>query len=435
MLQKGGHGINRIDFQNNDYDFLIQIIAEQDAADILEKAMACDLFTAIEEGKSLADLASLLVLDEKGTLLFLDVLDKLGMVISKEGYVCNAPVSTKYLTKASPFDSLNAVKNGEISSMFIAEKLLPMLANIRGNVYLENISKQVLPSEQTFPSVIQDVIMKNDPEISCNHQLPYDLVITGANFATQTETLAPNGIIGVMGTFVDAYSLHTALRLYHSYVNKTDADLLSLKDVTAYFENKQLQHTPLFHLTRDISVIFASKNADSLNRISVTAETQLRAKLSRLPIQSVTTINPNDVVTAHWVKDHCRYGCSSYGEKCCPPNSPTYEETRIKFEGYTRAFLIEGQPPTRDFQHIMLKAEKIAFKEGFYKAFAFWAGPCHICDRCEPPAPPKKCTATRPSMESAGIDVFATVAKYGFHLRTLKDKREFAKYFGLLLLE
>jgi predicted metal-binding protein len=157
--------------------------------------------------------------------------------------------------------------------------------------------------------------------------------------------------------------------------------------------------------------------------------------LKQLAIRSVKKINPATVVTAAWVKDHCRFGCSTYGEKCCPPHSPGYEESQTKIGDYEIALLIEGQPPTGDFQRLMLQAEKTAFKTGYYKAFAYWAGPCSLCAECKKPAPPKKCTVTRPSMESAGIDVFATVRAQGYHLKTLKDKTEFAKYFGLLLLE
>lgn len=105
----------------------------------------------------------------------------------------------------------------------------------------------------------------------------------------------------------------------------------------------------------------------------------------------------------------------------------------IQNEGFSTN--AQGQPPTREFQKVMLNAEKLAFQQGFYKAFSFWAGPCHLCEECRPPSPPKKCTAMRPSMESAGIDVFATINSVGKTMRTLKGKTEFVKYFGLLLLE
>ncbi|EQB22207.1 hypothetical protein UNSWDHB_423 [Dehalobacter sp. UNSWDHB] len=425
--------MNRFDYQNDDYDFLLQMKAQQDTAEILHKAMVCELFTAIEEGKSYSELAECLDLDNQGTHLFLDVIEKMGLIIKKEGYLCNAPVSTKYLAAASPFYSMDALINGEFSGIFIAEKLLPMLEYFQGNVCIESFLSDMISS------LIQDLLAKQCPEITFHAHLPYDLIITGGNYKKHTEIITDDAVIAVMGTYAEESSLPTAIRSYQAYLKKDSSvfsvNTLAAKDVAAFFAEKQMMQTPLLHLTRDISVIFASKNKDKLQELAISAEAQLRAKLRRLPIQSITPIHPQDVVTAHWVKDHCRYGCSSYGEKCCPPNSPSYEDTRVKLDGYTKAFLIEGQPPTRMFQRVMLDAEKAAFKQGFYKAFAFWAGPCHLCSECKQPAPPKKCTATRPSMESAGMDVFATVTKQGFTMRTLKDKNEFVKYFGLLLLE
>ncbi|AFV02147.1 hypothetical protein DHBDCA_p1120 [Dehalobacter sp. DCA] len=425
--------MNKFDYQNDNYDFLLQIKAEQDAAEILHKAMDCELFTAIEEGRSFSDLANGLHLDDQGTHLFLGVLEKMGLIIRKEGYLSNTPVSTKYLSKTSSFYSLDALINGEFSGMFIAEKLMPILEYFKGNVCIERFLSDEISSS------IRNFLMKQCTEISFDVHLPYDLVITGGNYEKCAQTITDDAVIAVIGTYAEESSLPTAIRSYQAYLKKDSSmfsvNALAAKDVTAFFERKQMMQTPLLQLTRDISVIFASKNKNKLQELAISAEAQLRAKLKRLPVQSVTLIHPQDVVTAHWAKDHCRYGCSSYGEKCCPPNSPSYEETSVKLDGYTKAFLIEGQPPTRMFQRVMLDAEKAAFKQGFYKAFAFWAGPCHLCSECKQPAPPKKCTATRPSMESAGMDVFATVAKQGFTMRTLKDKNEFVKYFGLLLLE
>ena len=188
-------------------------------------------------------------------------------------------------------------------------------------------------------------------------------------------------------------------------------------------------------MTDGLSVIFAAKEPAALEKLTLTMEDRLIADLKKLEIRSVTKIDPKDVVASSWVKDHCRFGCSSFGDKHCPPHSPNYDETGTKLGEYKKALLIEGAPPTHSFQKLMLKAEKTAFKAGYYRAFAYWAGPCSICTECNPPLPPKKCTATRPSMESAGIDVFATVRKQGFQMETRKDKNEFVKYFGLLLLD
>ncbi|HTX43500.1 MAG TPA: DUF2284 domain-containing protein, partial [Methanocella sp.] len=52
-------------------------------------------------------------------------------------------------------------------------------------------------------------------------------------------------------------------------------------------------------------------------------------------------IKTNSVVTAAWVRWKCRYGCGMYNTSlCCPPNSPTYLETRELLECYENALLI-----------------------------------------------------------------------------------------------
>ncbi len=83
----------------------------------------------------------------------------------------------------------------------------------------------------------------------------------------------------------------------------------------------------------------------------------------------------------------------------------------------------------------MLGAEKEAFKAGFYKAFALWAGPCALCGACLEEGICRNPGDSRPSMEGSGIDVFETVKRAGLTLRTLSDKGDFIKYFGILLLE
>lgn len=102
---------------------------------------------------------------------------------------------------------------------------------------------------------------------------------------------------------------------------------------------------------------------------------------------------------------------------------------------FTHCLILEGAPPTGDFQRRVLRAEKEAFKAGFYKAFALWAGPCSLCESCAGDGSCRNTKDTRPSMEGSGIDVFETVKRAGFSLRTLADQGDFIKYFGILLLE
>lgn len=49
-------------------------------------------------------------------------------------------------------------------------------------------------------------------------------------------------------------------------------------------------------------------------------------------------IKPSTVVTADWVGLKCPFGCDGYGSSlCCPPNSPTPEQTRRTLDGYQAA--------------------------------------------------------------------------------------------------
>ncbi len=59
----------------------------------------------------------------------------------------------------------------------------------------------------------------------------------------------------------------------------------------------------------------------------------------------------------------------------------------------------------------IVKMERHAFLSGYYKAFSYGAHRCRRCDVCALAEGQDKCkfpTEARPSMESAGIDVFAT---------------------------
>ncbi len=55
-------------------------------------------------------------------------------------------------------------------------------------------------------------------------------------------------------------------------------------------------------------------------------------------------IDTSSVVTAPWVRLKCQFGCSGYGRPyCCPPESPTHEETREVIDSYRRAILFHRE--------------------------------------------------------------------------------------------
>jgi predicted metal-binding protein len=193
----------------------------------------------------------------------------------------------------------------------------------------------------------------------------------------------------------------------------------------------------------------------------------------------VKVITPEKIVVSQWVRFKCRYGCKGYGKHFgCPPYAPTPDETRRMVNEYTTGLLLRfnGVPGKGSFgpddvpddfhdwfrdliiwvNGTMHMLEKTAFYDGFYKAFGFGGYPCIYCEHqhCVAEEAPgvvdesmrRKCRhmdKVRPSMEAAGMDVFATAKNVGWILETVPCKdMEYGKILhsdihsiGLVLIE
>jgi predicted metal-binding protein len=157
-------------------------------------------------------------------------------------------------------------------------------------------------------------------------------------------------------------------------------------------------------------------------------------------------IDPSSVVTASWVRLKCQFGCHRYGGGyCCPPYTPTPEETRAVVDSYRRAILFhmeisdtpEREKISRKCLDALLELEGTMFKDGFYKALIFVAGPCYLCKKCgvsenKPCQFPRK---ARPSMEGCGIDVFQTARNNGFFIQTLRERTETTNRYCLMMVD
>jgi predicted metal-binding protein len=163
-------------------------------------------------------------------------------------------------------------------------------------------------------------------------------------------------------------------------------------------------------------------------------------------VTSVKQINPNTVVTAPWVRMKCLYGCPMSGHSyCCPPDTPTPEQTQATIDCYKRALLFHVEAPdTKDraekFNEILemlTTMEGEMFKDGFYKAFVLLAGPCPLCKECAKSTqePCRFGDRARPSMEGAGIDVFQTARNNGFPIVPLKEVTETQNLYSLMLVD
>ncbi len=190
-------------------------------------------------------------------------------------------------------------------------------------------------------------------------------------------------------------------------------------------------------------------------------EQELRKMARESGASDIKFIRPMSIVTARWVRLKCQFGCKNYGTRhTCPPRSPTPEDTRKVLDEYSKAYLLkyEGflgfdEYPPKDIEkamtalslHVCKAAygmERHAFLSGYYKAFSYGAHRCRLCDICDVVQEGKGCRfpkEARPSLESAGIDVFKTAENAGLHTEVVPDKEirkpEQLPTFTLLLIE
>jgi len=159
-------------------------------------------------------------------------------------------------------------------------------------------------------------------------------------------------------------------------------------------------------------------------------------------VDDTKVIDPSKVNVYQWVRMKCQFGCPVYGTNyTCPPFVPELDNVREFFSEYKRGILIELRgledlSEQKNVHRILLKLERDAFLNGFYKAFGISAGPCHICKTCKAMKDrPCHDIGKRPSLEALGVDVYELVTSSGFVLSPVKKKNDEYKSYGLLLLD
>ncbi|MCR6545568.1 DUF2284 domain-containing protein [Dehalobacterium formicoaceticum] len=247
--------------------------------------------------------------------------------------------------------------------------------------------------------------------------------------------LKPEGYLLIHDFFFEHGHEKAALFDLNMFVNTFNGKVFSIHWIREQLQELGLAVTEMVPLSSDTSLIFGAKNEDRLKALSLNKKGQLAAKIEHLGFRKASVVSTEIIHIPNWVNWHCNYGCSNFGAPHCPPNSPSPQQTREMLQDYTTCILIEGEPPTGDFQRQVLKAEKAAFYDGYYRAFALWAGPCSICAECGGTEGCKNTQSARPSMEASGIDVYETVKRAGISLKPLSPDDYYVKYFAILLLE
>ncbi len=158
-------------------------------------------------------------------------------------------------------------------------------------------------------------------------------------------------------------------------------------------------------------------------------------------------IDPGAITPQQWVREKCIFGCPRYGQKaCCPPEVPSVAECKTFFSEYHTGLFYHinktfGDPKerfhwARQVNKQALALERDVFLSGFYKAFAFTAAPCNLCEQCKNTK--RECRnplISRPTLEAFAVDVYATARKLGYSIQVVKGYEEETNRFGLLLVE
>ena len=223
-----------------------------------------------------------------------------------------------------------------------------------------------------------------------------------------------------------------ALYDLHMLVNTWNGCCYNTTETTAMLNDAGFRHSTIIELTSHSMAMVATRTAPYQAASSLFG---LKNRALYHGFFAAVELDPASIRSEAWVKAKCAYGCSQYGTRwSCPPNSMDQAGFEELLGCYSRALLVAGQPPLRDFQERLLDLEKEAFLGGFKKALVFSGGPCSWCEAC----PPDRCAhpeKRRPSLESCGCDVFALAKSCGIPVAPLRDRDDFVQYIGLLLVD
>ncbi len=247
-----------------------------------------------------------------------------------------------------------------------------------------------------------------------------------------SELVRDDGMVIVHDFFSDG-NCFGALYDAHMMLNTYNGRTYSFDEAFRMLNAAGFGHTNLIELQSYSHAILAAKQP--FNILDTDPAFMLRLQALSSGFFEAEIINPADISIEPWVKAKCQYGCMFYGRKwSCPPHSMGADDFKELLGCYTKAIVVAGQPPLKQFQQNLLELEKHAFLQGFKKALVFTGGPCCWCDNCNDDC----CTCPekrRPSLESCGCDVFALAEACRISMKPIKNSDDFVQYIGLLLVE
>jgi len=255
--------------------------------------------------------------------------------------------------------------------------------------------------------------------------------------------LAPDGMLLIHDYFPDRHTISPAKGPLYDLAmmqNTYNGCCHTTADIQNWLMNNTMPAGIIRDLTTDSSVLFVSRNRQSTTALFSSAPGR---NLEDWPyiarnhgFEQATLLPAKKIITAPWVRLKCQHGCERYGIGLqCPPHGLDHQQTREMLADYSWAMVIAGMPPGKEFHNNILALEKKAFLSGYHKAFGFIAGHCPICDQCPADGKCRFPDKARPSMEGSGMDVYETARRAGIPLEPVREKIQYVKYIGLLLLE
>ncbi len=257
---------------------------------------------------------------------------------------------------------------------------------------------------------------------------------------TETETIIKNALAAlkddgfvIVHDFFQDMTEQGCLYDLHMMVNTFNGRTYSIQDIADIFKNLGLPHWIPYNLPSKSSALFLARKKEHLPNLG--REFLIVAYARQFHFNNIKVINPLIVPVRSWVPGKCQTGCDSYGKNAgCPPHSHSPEKMQEILKEYHKAIVLVGTPPLINYHENLLELEKQAFLQGFYKAQAFSAGPCPVCEECQQNDcifPEKR----RFSLEACGCDVFSLARELNIDLKPLQNSNDYVRYISMLLLE
>lgn len=133
----------------------------------------------------------------------------------------------------------------------------------------------------------------------------------------------------------------------------------------------------------------------------------------------------------------CMFGCGDWGRgHTCPsrPSNLTLEQYEETLKKYSWGVIVHAHDK-HTTQKASFQLESMAFVDGYYLAFSL--SDCALCKECAgfSGEPCRNVKQARPAFHSVGIDVFATVRKFGLPISTLKDDTQQQNWYSAVFVE